>query len=243
METVGNDNNYLSALNGNNIFLLTNSNNEVIIDYCRLNKLSVLYQVKISDFQIEELYGYEEKIKFMNDIKSLIDLNKFIVSEKDNKIELNLEMNNKKILILLNLKEKLPILNVIQEIFNQKFQAFNNELEIKKKDLSNIILKLKEKINIEQELRKKLEISENNSKKLLEEKLELINGNNTININYSKINSIEDFNTFYGASLPDNNITKLNLVSKDKGDDLIQDLTLLHFNNLEEIILYNNLGL
>ena len=66
METVGNDviNNYLSAAYGNNIFLLTNCNNDVIIDYCDLNKLIFLYQV---DFQIEKLFGYEgKKIQIMN---------------------------------------------------------------------------------------------------------------------------------------------------------------------------------
>ena len=65
--------------------------------------------------------------------------------------------------------------------------------------------------------------------------------------NYSSIKSISDksfsindFNFIYGTSIESANITKLDLSSKKQGNILIKNLNKMNFQNLEELILYEN---
>ena len=74
----------------------------------------------------------------------------------------------------------------------------------------------------------------------LKKKSDTVN-NNSINMENNNLSiSLDDFNSIYGTTIQNSTITTLDLNSKKEGNKLIKNLSNMNFQNLEELLLFED---
>ena len=189
----------------------------LVIEFCNGVKLDALFQSKIPQTMFESFFG----------LNSISDIYDNILANIKNKNYIIKDMDGEKKLFIRNYKISLRKIldnNFFASIFKQIIDEKNKKIIEKEQK----IVELNDRIeNLKKQLSHKFSnMNSGNS--------QLTNGNEN-----QKNMSIKRFNTMYNASI-DINEPSIDLGFKDKGNDLLMNLSGLNFNCLKELNLRTN---
>jgi hypothetical protein len=190
---------------------------ELVIEFYNGEKFDALYQSKIPNKMLATLFGIDYIYNIYENIINTINRKEYIIKDINDEKKLFLKKGT---IALRKIQDNCYFGSIFKKILEEK------EKEILNKDLK--IVELNNKI-------------ENLQKKLNHYNSQMKNGNSQIkNGNGSQNNmSIKRFNTLYNASI-DINEPSVDLGFKDKGNDLLMNLSGIHFNCLKELSLRTN---
>ena len=239
-------------------------NKEFIINYLNISKLDKIYKLIIH----ESLLTVElncSNAEVLKKIKNALESNNFTVKEKEKQIELNIKINYINFKYIMNEIEEFSLFlekiklnknKEINELENKNYELKNNFNEFAKKYklLQLDDDKLKHKYN-ELENKNNLLILENED---LKKKIDKLNKNNDIKMQFDKYDnsfnetllkykentknyiSFNDFNNLFWTSFLNTGVKTLDLSFTQRGNDLLNKLNNINFDNLEELKLYSN---
>ena len=238
-----------NSLEKNNFTLIENDN---------------ILKIKLKIHQKQHILSLEENYEMATILKKIEEVKEYENKNKINDLtKINVEIKKQNDLLIAenkNLKDELKKVINQSNIYYQNTLKKNKELEIKInsfKDLEksknslleeNISLnnKIKRLTEEKEEIRILKTEMENKYKVLekdlidLKKKSDTVN-NNSINMENNNLSiSLDDFNSIYGTTIQNSTITTLDLNSKKEGNKLIKNLSNMNFQNLEELLLFED---
>ena len=197
--------------------IIYTSKSDIIIECYNIIE-NELYQQKFTKFNLENYFDdYNEFGKVYDNFNSAINSDKFKILVKEN--------NNKEVDLELNLND----MNKIFTLNKIKTYVIKEYIDIKEKEIDNLKNENK-KLN-------------NKIKKLTIENEELKNynkKNNNKQIKISNLSSIHEYTDTFELSVIDVNTKILDICFKNGGNELLQNISNLNFNELEELKLFHN---
>ncbi len=223
--TTDGDNDYFlydTIIKNNQIFKTIYTLNLDIIIECYDIIEKELYQRKFTKFNLENYFDdyNDEYIKVYEKILSALNSDNFRIIQKTNDKEIDLELN-------FNDMYKILTLNKI------KTYVIKEYIDIKEKDIYNLKIENKNLNNQIKELKIKNEELNNYINDINKK-------NNNKSIKISNLSSINEYIDTFELSDINANTKMLDICFKSGGNEILQNISDLNFNDLEELKLYHN---
>ena len=233
-----------------------NKNDEIKIQYYNNIKLDELYQFTIKKNIFLSIFGIYDTCHIYNNIRALIK-NKNYSLKKENCFKINMIFNKKEFSFEFN---KIVDNYLFSKIFKKKLDNKDKEISNIKQEMSreknNLQNKIIEKENIINDLKKEIENLKKENENLKRKSENIIynnkinNSSKVINNNYKIVqisidnqiannSNISEFNTKYNTII-NNKEKEIKLSFIQDGNELLENLSQIKFDNLEKLYLYTN---